>query len=127
MRVGLPATFVTPGRLSPSEDGFLPSDFDGTYFPPSGTGNPFISFPGNNPPTYEVRMFHADFVNPENTTFNLIGSPSAAGLVCSVGVDNCVPQMGSTANLDSLADRLMHRAAYRKFSDGTKRWSVPIR
>src|SRR4029078_12464581 len=39
MLVVLPATFVTPGRLSPSEDGFLPSDFDGTYFPPSGTGN----------------------------------------------------------------------------------------
>ena len=78
MLAGLPATFVTPGNYG-SESGvaFLPSDLDGTYFPPSGTGNPFVSFPGSG--SYRVRLFHADFVTPDNTTFNLIGSPAAAG------------------------------------------------
>ena len=116
---GLPATFVTPGNLGPSEDAFLPSDLDGTFFPPSGTANPFVSFPGNNPPTYKVRLFHADFVTPENSTFTLIGSPPAAGfsLLCPT-TGTCVPQLGTTSNLDGLADRLMFRVAYRKFPDG---------
>ena len=119
MLAGLPATFVTTSNLGPTEDAFLPSDLDGTYFPPSGTGNPFISFPGNNPPTYEVRMFHADFVTPENTTFTLIGSPPAAGFTFLCPSNSlCVPQLESTSKLDSLADRLMFRVAYRKFPDG---------
>ena len=80
MLAGLPATFVTPGITGgPSEDPFLPSDLDGSIFPPSGTANPFVSFPGSSPPAYKVRLFHADFVTPDNTTFTLIGSPAAAG------------------------------------------------
>src|SRR5207244_473777 len=30
---------------------------------------------------------------------------------------NCVPQQGSTANLDGIGDRLMFRLAYRNFGD----------
>ncbi len=115
MLTGLPATFVTPGNSGPSEDPYLPSDIDGTFFPPSGTGNPFVSFPGNNPPTYEVRLFHADFVTPDNTTFALIGSPAAAGFTAITAL---APQLDTTARLDTIGDRLMFRLAYRKFPDG---------
>ena len=92
MLAGLPATFVTPGITGPSERSFLPSDLDGSFFPPSGTGNPFVSFPGNNPATYKVRLFHADFVTPANTTFTLIGSPRGRGftLLCP-GASLCAP------------------------------------
>src|SRR5947207_817848 len=118
MLQGVPATFVTTGNLGPSHDPLLPSDLDGTFFPPSGTGNPFVEFPGNNPPTYRVRLFHADFAAPDNSSFTLVGSPAAAGFTLLCGGGNCVPQMGTTSTLDSLADRLMHRVAYRKFPDG---------
>src|SRR5205085_9145500 len=35
---------------------------------------------------------------------------------CSGGT--CIPQSGTTQQLDSLADRLMYRLAYRRFADG---------
>ena len=62
----------------PVEPTFLPSDLDGSILPTAGTGNPFVSFPGTG--TYKVRLFHADFVTPANTTFNLIGSPACRRL-----------------------------------------------
>ena len=118
MLAGLPATFVTPGITGGgSEPSFLPSDLDGSITPPAGTGNPFVSFPGTG--VYKVRLFHADFVTPANTTFTLIGSPAAAGFtqLCP-STRACVPQLGTTAKLDGIGDRLMFRLAYRKFADG---------
>ena len=120
MLAGLPATFVTPGITGgASEDSFLPSDLDGSITPPVGTANPFVSFPGSG--AYKVRLFHADFVTPGNTTFNLIGSPAAAGFteICP-STRACVPQLGGTGSnkLDAIGDRLMFRLAYRKFADG---------
>ena len=79
MLAGAPATFVTPGITGRSERAFLPAQRPRrfAFFQPSGTGNPFVSFPGSG--TYKVRLFHADFATPDNTTFTLIGSPPAAG------------------------------------------------
>ena len=79
MLTGAAATFVTPGITGGStEPSFLPSDLDGSILPTSGAGNPFVSFPGSG--TYKVRLFHADFVTPANTTFTLIGSSGRRGL-----------------------------------------------
>src|SRR5436190_2363369 len=66
MIAGLPATFISPGNMQ-GQAPFLPADFDGSYFPPAGTGNPFVSFPSGG--SYKVRMFHADFATPDNSTF----------------------------------------------------------
>lgn len=118
MLAGLPAGFVTPGITGGgSEPTFLPSDLDGSILPAAGTANPFVSFPGTG--TYKVRLFHADFATPANTTFTLIGSPAAAGFtsLCP-STRNCVPQVGTTSRLDGIGDRLMFRLAYRKFADG---------
>ena len=122
MLAGLPlTTFVTPGITGgSSEDSFLPSDLDGSITPPVGTANPFVSYPGSG--AYKVRLFHADFGTPVNTTFNLIGSPAAAGFteICPL-TRGCVPQLGGTSStdkLDAIGDRLMFRLAYRKFADG---------
>ena len=118
MLTGVAATFVTPGITGgASEPSFLPSDLDGTILPAAGVGNPFVSFPGSG--TYKVRLFHADFVTPANTTFTLIGSPAAAGFtqLCP-STRACVPQLAPQASLDGIGDRLMFRLAYRKFADG---------
>jgi hypothetical protein len=120
MLAGLPATFVTPGVTGGgSEPPFLPSDLDGAILPPAGTANPFVSFPGTG--VYKVRLFHADFVTPANTTFTLIGSPAAAGFTALCpSTRSCVPELGGsgTNKLDGIGDRLMFRLAYRKFTDG---------
>ena len=113
-----PPAFVTPGITGGgSEPTFLPSDLDGSILPTAGTPNPFVSFPGTG--TYKVRLFHADFATPANTTFTLIGSPASAGFtrLCP-STRNCVPQVGTTTRLDGIGDRLMFRLAYRKFADG---------
>ena len=117
MLAGAVATFLTPGITGgASEPSFQPSDIDGVTTPPAGTGNPFVSFPATG--TYKVRLFHADFVTPGNTTFNLVGSPAAAGftMLCPTTVA-CVPQPNGTALLDGLGRGLMVRLAYRNFSD----------
>lgn len=118
MLAGLPATFVTPGITGGgSEPTFLPSDLEGSILPTAGAPNPFVSFPGTG--TYKVRLFHADFATPANTTFTLIGSPAAAGFTALCpSTRNCVPQVGTTTRLDGIGDRLMFRLAYRKFADG---------
>ena len=79
MLAGLPATFVTPGITGGgSEPTFLPSDLDGSILPAAGTANPFVSFPGTG--TYKVRLFHADFATPANTTFNSYRQSGGRGL-----------------------------------------------
>ena len=56
---------------------------------------------------------------PANSTFTLEASvPAASFTSLCPSTRNCVPQLGSSANLDAIADRMMFRNAYRKFSDG---------
>ena len=59
-----------------------------------------------------------DFVNPNNSTFTgPIHIPVAAFTPVCGGGSTCIPQPGTTQQLDSLADRLMHRLAYRNFGN----------
>jgi hypothetical protein len=114
---GASATFITTGITGgASEDLYLPSDLDGSTLPPAGAPNSFIEFPGSG--SYRVFHFHVDFGTPANSTFTLFASPAAAGftLLCPT-TRNCVPQSGTTARLDAIADRLMFRLAYRNFGD----------
>ncbi len=59
--------------------------------------------------------FHVDWTTPANTT--LTGpttiTVAAYNALCDGGT--CVPQFGTPQQLDSLADRLMFRLAYRNF------------
>ncbi len=115
MLAGLPATFVSTGITGgPSEDGYLPTDLDGSTLPPAGAPATFVEFPGTG--AYKVFHMHADFAVPANTTFTLFASPAAAPftLLCPT-TRSCVPQLGSADGLDAIADRLMHRLAYRNF------------
>src|SRR4029079_12341780 len=112
-----PATFITPGNSGSSQAPFLPADIDGTYYPTTGTGCPLVSFPQGG--VYIVRICHADFETPGNTTFNIIGSPAAAGFTALCpSTRACGPPLGQGASLDEIGDRLMFRLAYRKFADG---------
>jgi hypothetical protein len=121
MLVGDPsATGQTLGITGgPSEATFLPSDLDSSRPPPVGDPNHFVAWPQGVPLVYKVWAFHADFINPANTTFTLEATvPASAFTVLCPTTRNCVPQLGSATNLDAMADRLMFRNAYRMFPGG---------
>ena len=102
-------------QLSSSYGGLLPSDLDGKTLPPSGSPNYFMNFSST---ALKLWKFHVDWVNTANTTFigpSNIPVPSFSA-ACGGG-GTCIPQSGVTQQLDSLADRLMFRLAYRNFGD----------
>jgi hypothetical protein len=115
MLTGAAATFqTTSAPLGSSVNPMLPSDLDGSALPPAGAPNYFVGF-GSSMPIYK---FHVDWTTPANTTWTKSATLTAAGFTQLCGsTQNCVPQKGTTQKLDGLADRLMHRLAYRNFGD----------
>ena len=99
-------------QQGPSVGGLLPSDLDGPAAPPAGSPNYLLMFGNNNLSLYK---FHVDFATPTNSTFTgpTVLSVAAFNPLCGGGT--CVRQPGTTTQLDSLADRLMYRLAYRNF------------
>jgi len=114
---GRPATQICFQQGS-SVSSLLPSDLDGITLPPAGSPNFMLSMGSN---ALNLFKFHVDFVTPANSTFiGPIVLPVAAFTpLCGGG--SCVQQPSSTITqaptnpLDSLADRLMYRLAYRNF------------
>ena len=92
--------------------GLLPSDLDGTTLPPTGSPNYMIFFSTNS---LKLFRFHVDFATPGNSTFTGPTTISVAAFTPLCGGGTCVTQPGTTTRLDSLADRLMYRLAYRNF------------
>ena len=99
-------------QQSSSVGGLLPSDIDGTTAPPAGSPN-YMVYYGTN--SLNLFKFHVDFVTPSNSTFTGPTVISVAAFNALCGGGTCVPQPGTTNTVDSLADRLMYRLAYRNF------------
>src|SRR5262249_45046781 len=102
-------------QLTSAYGGLLPSDLDGSTPPPAGSPNDLVSFGTNS---LLLWRFHTDWATPANST--LTGPttiPVAAFSPACGGGGTCIPQSGTTQQLDSLADRLMYRLAYRNFGD----------
>ena len=91
----------------------LPSDLDGATAPPAGSPDFFVNFGSNS---LNLFRFHVDFTNTANSTFTgPINIPVAAfTAACNGGA--CIQQPSTSQKLDSLADRLMYRLAYRNRS-----------
>ncbi len=119
MLLGNPATIISMPILGSTFPPMLPANLDGSTLPPSGAPNSFVLFPSTN--TY--RVYHFSVGSPFGTspTFTLFQAPAAAAFtqLCTT-TRACVPQLGGTGSnaVDGIGDRLMHRLAYRKFSDG---------
>jgi hypothetical protein len=101
-------------QLSNSFGGLLPSDLDGTTAPPAGAPNTFMNY-GTN--ALNLWKFHADFAHPANATLTGPVSLSVPAFTAACGGGSCIPQPNTRQKLDSLADRLMYRLAYRNFGD----------
>jgi hypothetical protein len=100
--------------VDPLEGGHMPADLDGNAPPPGGAPGIFVSLHGGGMYLYRMRV---DFTTPANTNRSLQGVMPVAPATAACNGGNCIPQPGSTATVDSLADRLMFRLAYRNFID----------
>jgi Bacterial Ig-like domain (group 3) len=98
-----------------SVDSLLPADLDGTTPPPTGEPNFYLQLAG--PTSLNLFKFHVDFTTPSNSTFTGPTVIPVTSFSQACGGGTCIPQPGTTQQLDSLGDRLMFRLAYRNFSD----------
>src|SRR5467141_2003129 len=102
-------------QQNPSVDSLLPADLDGTTPPPSGEPNFYLQMVA--PSNLNLFKFHVDFTTPSNSTFTGPTAIPVASFSEACGGGTCIPQPGTTQQLDSLGDRLMFRLAYRNFGD----------
>jgi hypothetical protein len=91
-----------------------PADLEGTTLPPAGSPNLLMSV------TSSAVQFYRMAVNWTTGTGTLTGPTNVSGVAaysraCGGGV--CIPQPGTTTQLDSLGDRMMYRLSYRNFAD----------
>jgi hypothetical protein len=101
-------------QLSSSYGSLLPADLDGSALPPAGAPGLFVNYGSNS---LNLWKLHVDFSNVNNATLTgPINLPVAAFSAACSG-RTCIPQPGTAQQLDSLADRLMYRLAYRNFGD----------
>ncbi|MDZ4796026.1 MAG: proprotein convertase P-domain-containing protein, partial [Bacteroidota bacterium] len=104
----------------PSCVGQLPTDLDGFVAPPPGMGNLFMEFRATEfgDPVDGLRIFEfkPNFVTPASSTYLQVGAadlPLAAFDAKFPGGRSVIEQPGTANGLDAIADRLMHRLAYR--------------
>jgi hypothetical protein len=93
--------------------GLLPSNLDGPTLPPSGSPNYVVAL--NTTTSLAFWKFHVDWTTPANSTFTGPSSIAVASYAEACGGGTCIPQSGTTQQLDSLADRAMYRFSYRNF------------
>ena len=114
MLAGLPATQQC-FQLSTSYGSVLPSDVDGPILPPVGAPNYMVTDATNS---LRFWRFHVDWITPANTTLTgpiTIPVASFAHPCPNANRGACVPQPSTNQRLETLADRVMYRFAYRNF------------
>ncbi len=90
----------------------LPADLDGATAPPAGSPELFLSLSTSN---LELFKFKVNWSTLSKSTFT---GPTAIGVAAyseACGGLDCIPQLDTSQVLDSLADRLMYRLAFRNY------------
>jgi hypothetical protein len=93
---------------------FLPVDLDGAVGPLDGTPAHFIDLYTTS--SLGMYSLAPNFANA-TATLSAFSTIPVASFSLACGGGTCVPQPGTTKQLDSLGDRLMYRAALRIFPD----------
>jgi hypothetical protein len=96
----------------------LPSDLDGGTLPPAGSPNYFVGLADSG--HLNFFKFHADFVNPANSTFtgpSLIPVAPYSEICARATTVSCIPEPNPGEKVDGLSDRVMFRLAYRNYGD----------
>ena len=115
MLTGQPATQQC-FQTTTAYGGILPADLDGARQPPAGSPNYIVGM-GASANQLAYWAFHVDWTTPANTSLTgpTMLTTAAYSEACAGGT--CIPQSGTSQQLDSLADRVMFRLAYRNFGD----------
>jgi List-Bact-rpt repeat protein len=101
----------------------LPADVDGVTPPPTGTPEYFVNFDYNDA-SLDLWQFSVNWSTPSASTFTGPTNIPVATFTEPCGetltemnytTGACIPQAGTSQELDSYGDRLMYRAAYRNF------------
>jgi hypothetical protein len=96
--------------------GYLPLDLDGSTPPLDGTPGYFMNFETLS--SLRIYTLAPDFANPSASVLTLVTPDLAVAPfteACNGGT--CIPQAGTSLQLDSLGDLLMARLALRIFPD----------
>lgn len=128
-----PSGAITPIRLAGTDlpnwqrNHTMPADLDGPAAPAGSPGlfvrqvDDEITNPGGPPNAandfIEVWEFQPDFNTPANSTYTLAATVNIADFdynLCNWSRD-CLPQPGTTAQIDALPHYIMWRAQYRNF------------
>src|SRR5262249_45367212 len=96
--------------LSSRYGSILPADLDGTT-PPSDPSQDFFIAYGTN--SLQVWKLKPNYTTPSSSTMTGPTTLAVAAFTRACNGGTCIPQPGTTQQLDSLADRLMYRLAYR--------------
>jgi len=106
--------FTTP---SSSYAGLLPANFNGITAPPADAPNYLLSL-ASTANTLNLWTFHVDWSSPANSTLTGPSNLAVAAFneACTNG-GTCIPQSGTSTQLDSLGDRLMYSLVYRNFGE----------
>jgi hypothetical protein len=98
----------------------LPASLDGTYpspsVPPSGSDY-YLQFVDNLSTTSGNELALYQF---QSGQLKLVSDLPVAEFHEGCGGGTCIPQAGTSQQLDSVGDRLMYRLSYRSYSDGTQ-------
>ena len=95
---------------------YLPADLDGSTPPPDGSPGYFVTYETLS--SLRIWKLAPNFTSPASSTLTQASpdlSVTPFGELCNGGT--CVPQAGTSNQLDSLGDRPMYRLAYRNFGD----------
>ena len=112
MLAGLPNASMVYFNIGTSYSSLLPADADGVDLPPVGAPGYFLEMDVN---VLRVWSLIVNWTTPANSTITLSSSLPTASFTVLDYFDR-TPQPGTSVQLDNLADRLMFRAQYRKFS-----------
>ena len=113
--------YFDEGPVNPNYGGQLPGDLDGAP-PAAGTPGYFFELDdtGTVTDTLSIWEFRPDWTTPVNSTFGINGNPNRTLATDNFNTLNTgIPQPGTSQRLDTLADRLMYRAAIRSFGGYT--------
>src|SRR5438552_6559191 len=114
MLAGQPAT-QQRFQTGTAYGGLLASTLDGSRLPPAGSPNYLVALGTTS--SLATWKYHVDWTTPTHSTFSGPTILAVASYSEACGGGTCIPQSGTTQRLDSLADRLMYRLAYRNFGD----------
>jgi hypothetical protein len=96
-------------QTSSSYASLMPADIDGKTLPPAGSPNPLLHIGSSAMGSWKFA------VNWSAGTGTLTGPATVSGVSFNraCGGGTCIPQAGTSNQLDSLGDRLMYRLSYR--------------